>query len=89
MPEQDLHSVSRLLADDGRFCSAQRMGAVILPAQSDPGHPLVNKPGILPGADVIGAINSAWKGVVPDRPRQILGLSQRLIAASTRMKSSR
>jgi hypothetical protein len=48
MPEQDLHSVSRLLADDGRFCSAQRMGAVILPAQSD----LVNKPGILPGADV-------------------------------------
>jgi len=50
--EQDLHSaqVPRLLIDDGRFGSAHRMGSAILWAQLDPGHPLINKSSILPGA---------------------------------------
>ena len=47
--KQDLHSaeIPRLLIDDGRLGSAQRMGSVIPWAQSDPGHPLVNKSSIL------------------------------------------
>src|SRR5260221_8965847 len=35
------------------------MGSVILRAQSDRGHPLVNKSSILPSADMIGVIDTA------------------------------
>ena len=40
------------------------MGAVVLPALSDPDDPFVNEPGVLPRADMIGMINPAWEGVV-------------------------
>ena len=40
------------------------MGAVVLPAQSDPSHPFVDKPGTLPSADMIAMINPAREGVV-------------------------
>ena len=40
------------------------MGAVGLPAQSDPSHPFVDEPGILPRADMIGMINPVREGVV-------------------------
>jgi len=43
------------------------MGAVILPAQSDPGDPFVDEPGKLPRADMIGMINPAREGVVVER----------------------
>ena len=61
--EQNLHGaeISRLLIDDGRLGSTQRMGPVVLPAQPDPGNPFVNKASILPRADVIGMIDPAGK----------------------------
>jgi hypothetical protein len=40
------------------------MGAVVLPAQSDPGHPFVDEPRILPRANMIGMIDPAREGVV-------------------------
>ena len=43
------------------------MGAVVLPAQSDPGDPFVDEPGILARADMIGMINPAREGVVIER----------------------
>ncbi len=63
MTEQNLHGaqVTRLLVDDRRLGSAERMGAVVLRAQSDPGHPFINEPGVLPGADVVHVINPARK----------------------------
>lgn len=59
--EQDLHGaqVACLLVDDGRLGSAQRMGTVIFPAQSDPSHPLINKSRILPSADMLRMIDPA------------------------------
>ena len=61
--EQDLHStqVACLLIDDGRFGSAERMGPVILRAQSDPAYPLINEPSILPSADMIGVFDPTRK----------------------------
>jgi hypothetical protein len=41
---------------------------VILPAQPNPGHPLVNEASVLPGANMIGMINSARKDEVVERP---------------------
>ena len=40
------------------------MRAIIASHQTDPRHPFVDEPGILPRADMIGTINSAWEGVV-------------------------
>jgi len=37
------------------------MRSVVFWAQSDPGHPLINKSSILPSADMVGMINSARK----------------------------
>ena len=44
--EQDLHSaeIACSLVDDGRFRPAERVGPVILRAQPDPGHPLIDQP---------------------------------------------
>jgi hypothetical protein len=66
MAEQDLHGaeVSRLLVDDRRLGSAERMGAVVLRAQSDPGDPFVDEPRVLPRANMIGMINPAREGKV-------------------------
>ena len=44
------------------------MGAVVLPAKSDPSDPFVDEPGILPAADMIGMINPAREGVVVESP---------------------
>ena len=64
--QQNLHGaqVASLLVNDGRFGSAQRVGAIILPEQSNPGYPLINKSSILPGADMIGVIDPARKDKV-------------------------
>ena len=35
------------------------MRPVVLPAQSDPGHPLVDESSLLPSADMIGMIDPA------------------------------
>jgi hypothetical protein len=43
------------------------MRPVVLLAQPNPGHPLVNKASILPGADVMGTINPARKDKVVER----------------------
>ena len=40
------------------------MGAVVLPAKSDPSHPFVDETGIPPRAEMIGMINPAWESVV-------------------------
>jgi hypothetical protein len=67
MAEQDLHraQTARLLIDDGRLASAQRMGPVILRTQSDPRHPLINKSSILPSADMIGVRRSGALRLLP------------------------
>ena len=56
--------VARLLVNDGRFGSAERVGAIVLPEQSNPGYPLINKSCILPGADMLGVIDPARKDKV-------------------------
>jgi hypothetical protein len=38
------------------------MRPVILRPQSNSGHPLINEPGILPGADMVGVVDPARKG---------------------------
>ena len=67
--EQDLHGaqVARPLVDDRRLGSSQRMRPVVLRPQSDPGHPLINEPRILPGADMIGVIDPARKSELVNR----------------------
>ena len=69
MAKQDLHraQVARLLIDDRGFGSSQRVRSVVLRPQSDPDHPLINEPGILPGADMIGVIDPARKGELVNR----------------------
>ena len=51
--QQDLHGteVARRFVDDGRFGSAERMRAVLLPTKAHADHPLVDKPGVLPRAE--------------------------------------
>ncbi len=69
MTEQDLHStqVARPLIDDRSLGSAERVGPVVLPAQPNPGHPLINEASVLPGADMIDMINPARKDEVDER----------------------
>ena len=69
MAEQYLHraQVTCLLIDDRCLGSAKRIRPVVLPAQSDPGDPLINEPIILPSADMIGMIDPAWKDEVVER----------------------
>jgi len=43
------------------------MRPIVLPAQSDPGDPLINKTSILPSADMIGMIDPTWKDEVVER----------------------
>ena len=67
--EQYLHcaQVTCLFIDDRCLGSAKRMRPVILPAQSDPGDPLINEASMLPSADMIGMIDPAWKDEVVER----------------------
>jgi len=83
--EQDLHSaeITRPLVDDGRLRPAERVGPVILRAQPNPGHPLIDQPGILPGADVIGALSPARKDELVQRAAVALQSSQ--YAAASRL----
>lgn len=80
--EQDLHSteIARPLIDDGRLRPAERVGPVILWAQPDPGHPLIDQPGILPGADVIGAVGAAGKNELVQRAAAALQPGQHAAA---------
>ncbi len=43
------------------------MGTAIFLAQSNTGHPFVNEPSILPGADMIGVIDPARKSEFVNR----------------------
>ena len=43
------------------------MRPVVLVAQSNPADPLINEPSILPSADMIGMIDTAWKDEVVER----------------------
>ncbi len=58
--------------DHGRLGSTQRVRAVVLTPQADASHPLVDEPGILPGADVSGVIGAARKSVVIERATSTL-----------------
>ena len=66
MAEQYLHGaqVTCLLIDYRCLGSAERMRPVVLPAQPDPGDPLINEAEHMPYADMIGMINSARKDEV-------------------------
>jgi len=44
------------------------MRPVILPTQTNSGYPLIDETGILPGADVIGVLDSAGKHEIVKRP---------------------
>jgi hypothetical protein len=67
--EQDLHGaqVGRLFVDDRGLGSSQRMRPVVRRPQSDSGHPLINEPCILPGADMVGVIDPARKNELVNR----------------------
>jgi|HubBroStandDraft_2_1064218.scaffolds.fasta_scaffold746786_2 hypothetical protein len=43
------------------------MRPIVLATQSDPSHPLVDEPGILPRADAVGVIDPARKDEVVER----------------------
>ncbi len=43
------------------WSAPKRVRPVILPAQSDPGDPFVDEPGVLSGADMSGLVNPARK----------------------------
>ena len=60
------------------------MRPVVLPPQPNSGHPLVNEPSILPGADVIGVINPAREDVVVERASSAFKPSEN--AAAGRLK---
>ena len=81
--EQYLHGaqVACLLVNDRCFGSAERMRPVVLPAQSDPGYPLVNKSSILPSADMIGMIDPARKDEVVERASATFEPSQNTAAS--------
>jgi hypothetical protein len=64
--------------NDGRFGSAQRVGAIVLSEQSNPGHPLINKSCILPGADMTGVIDPARKDKVAECASMTLPFRNRL-----------
>jgi hypothetical protein len=65
--EQDLHGAqaARQLVNDRGLGSSQRMRP--LGPQSDSGHPVINEPSILPGADMIGVIDPAGKSELVNR----------------------
>ena len=52
------------------------MCPVVLSAQPNPGHPLVNEASILPSADMVGMINSARKDKVFERASSALEPSE-------------
>lgn len=86
--EQDLHSaqVARLLIDNGRLGSAQRMGPVIPSTQSDPGDPFVDQPSVLPGTDMIGVIDPTRKDELVKRATSAFEPGQH--AAASGLKAS-
>src|ERR1700688_3278071 len=66
MAKQYLHSakVAGGLVDDRRLRPAKRMGAILLTAQADAYDPLIDESRVLPGAEVISAIDTAWEDIV-------------------------
>lgn len=81
MTEQDLDGaqVASRPVDDRRLGSAKRVRAIFAAHQTNPGYPFVDKPGILPGAEMTTVINPAWKDVIVHsaapslKPRQQAG----------------
>jgi hypothetical protein len=69
MAEEDLDGaqVAGRPVDDRRLRSAKRMGANFTSHQANSRHPLIDKPGILPGAEVTIVIYSAWEDVLVHR----------------------
>lgn len=78
MPRQYLNGaqVARGLVNQRRFGSTQRMGAVFLWSKADRSHPLVDEPCILPGAEVVIGMDSAWKREIVDTAASSLELRQ-------------
>ena len=67
-PDPHGPQAARQLVNDRDLGSSQRMRP--LGPQSDSGHPVLNEPSILPGADMIGVIDPARKAnssIVPSR----------------------
>jgi len=60
------------------------MRSVVFWAQSDPGHPLINKSSILPSADMIGVIGPARKDELVKRAASAFEPGQN--AAAGRLK---
>ena len=56
------------------------MRPIVLRPQSDPGHPLINEPSILPGADMISVIDPARKSEFLDRSTSAFEPSQNAAA---------
>ena len=67
--EQDLNGpqISGRLVDDRCLGSPERMGAILRAGQTDPRHPLIDKAGILPRAEMIGMIDAAWEDEIIQR----------------------
>lgn len=66
MAEQDLNGaqVTSRPVDDRRLRSAKRVGAIFASYQTNPSHPFINEPGILPRAEVTIMVNPAWEDII-------------------------
>jgi hypothetical protein len=66
------------------FVPPQRMRAVIFSAQPSAGHPFVDQPGVLSGAEMLRAVVPARESIVVERAATML--KPRLDAGSRRLK---
>lgn len=68
MTKQDLDRSKAAggLIDHGSLRSPQGMRAVILPTQPNRRHPLIDRSGVLPRAEMIGVVDATRKGIVID-----------------------
>ncbi len=62
----DCPKVAGSLVDNGSLRSQQGMRTVILPTKPDRRHQLIDQPGVLPGAEMIGVVDATGKGIVVD-----------------------
>ena len=85
MAEQDLDSskVAGLFVDQSGLGPSQRMRTVIFSPKTDAGNPLVDQPGILPGADVSGPIDAAGEGKSYNEPPRLSNRARMLASAGS------
>jgi hypothetical protein len=64
----DRPEIASRRVDHRRPCPTQGVGAIVLRPQTGCRDPIINKPRILPGAQVTCRINAAWEGLAVNSP---------------------